>query len=203
MLPHRPCQHCGLQSTETNVCADLPHVQNQQSGGGLLMITAPGTANNSAPIFSPASLGRQRQGNSTKPFAVNDGTDNAVLGEEGFQPFLQLAFWGHGSFNPLARFSSDGLLLGGGSEGGDGAGEGSWSESPPGGTATRLKARMEHNPTDNDRMHAIRTRHGGLEVASAAGEWYYRTKQQRQGLRHINKGMVMIAVTLVILLVWS
>ncbi|CAM9841895.1 unnamed protein product, partial [Pylaiella littoralis] len=143
-------------------------VDGETSGGGLLMITAPGTANNSAPIFSPASLGRQRQGNSTKPFAVDDGTDNAVLGEEGFQPFLQLAYWGHGSFHPLARFSSGGLLLGGGSEGGDGAGEGSWSESPPGGTATRLKARMEHNPTDNDRMHAIRTRHGGLEVASAA-----------------------------------
>lgn len=156
---------------------------HHQIGGGLLAINVPNTANSSDSFASSSSSSspsgrKKRQG----------GTDNAILGEEGFQPFVQLASWGHGSFNPLAQFSSGLLLLGGGGGGvGDGAGAGSWGAPSAAGAsaveaaatvaaATRMNARMENNGTNYDRTHAIRTRHGGLEIAPAGGEAFVQCK---------------------------
>lgn len=181
MPPRRPGAKTVLSKALELFRADFSHTQHDQSGGALLMTSAPRTANSSASTSSSSPSERQRQGDYTKPFTVNDGIDSAVLGEEGFKPFVQLASWGQGSFNPLAQFSSGGLLLGGGSEGGENDGAGSWSVPPAAGAAavkaaaaTRLHIQMENN-TNYDRMNAIRTRHGGLEIAPAGGEWLYRT----------------------------
>lgn len=102
-------------------------------------------------------------------------------GGRGFEPFVQLASWGHGSFTPLAQFTSGGLLLGGG-DGGE-KGGGAWGV-PSGvgaaagaGAACQLGSGQEESCGNRDRAHSIRTREGSLEIAPAEGKQHQR--QQR------------------------
>lgn len=107
-----------------------------------------------------------RKGNYSDPIASVDEyrVDKASshIGRDGcFEPFLQLASWGQGRFNPLAQFASRELLLGGVS---GGERRSAPTEAPLG---TRPAG---NNTTSGNVMHAIRTREGSLEIAPAGGE---------------------------------
>lgn len=139
-----------------------PHLRNAQGGGSLLMTQAPiANITGGSSCWPP-----HRKGNYSDPIASVDENrvkkDSSHVGRDGcFEPFLQLASWGQGRFNPLAEFASRELLLGGV---GGGERRSAPTEAPLG---TRLEGK---NTTRGSVMHAIRTREGGLEIAPAGGE---------------------------------
>ncbi len=127
------------------------------------MMAANGTPTNSSSSLHPPSAHPGRQDD-----RVESLTDGEGAGAGGSEPFVQLASWGHGSFTPLAQFTAGGLLLGGGGDGGAGL------NLPAVGSAgaVRLYGRKEEkgDAGGGDRVHAIRTREGSLEIAPAGGE---------------------------------
>ncbi|CAM9172228.1 unnamed protein product [Ectocarpus sp. 4 AP-2014] len=129
-----------------------------EMGGGSLLMTQATIANitGDSSCWPP-----HRKGNYSDHIASVDeyrvDKDSRDIGRDGcFEPFLQLASWGQGRFNPLAQFASRELLLGGVS---GGERRSATTEAPLG---TRPAGK---NTTGGNVMHAIRTREGSLEIA--------------------------------------
>lgn len=216
--PHARLTHLRLSTVpDFDALTETPstlHIDNgkYQGGGGLLMMAAPRPNSDSDPA-PPSYLTTGRRGEGTKSSAAGNGGGAggpaSALGQRGFEPFVQLASWGEGSFTPLAQFTSAGLLLGGGSGGRGGAGSGGesgggsengggWWGIPSGvgaaagagaGNAFRPGSGQEENCGNLDCGHSIRTREGGLEIAPAGGDRRLRWRQapKRIGSRSAEK----------------
>lgn len=171
-----PPQRPTFPTCDTETLTRVKQPEKLQHGGGLLMVAAPKTTNHSeSTLPSTSPPGRQGGGGGSKPStAGNAAGDAAALGERGFEPFVQLASWGHGSFTPLAQFTSGGLLLGGG--GGGESGWGAWGVPYEGEAAVGARAAcllgsgQEKSCYHRGRGHSIRTGEGGLEIAPAEGK---------------------------------
>lgn len=143
------------------------------------MMAAPRTNNHRESSITSTSSRTERHSDGTQPStAGNAGAgDEAALGERGgFEPFVQLASWGHGSFTPLAQFTSGGLLLGEGSGGWSDSDWGGWGlpsavgSAAEAGEACQVGSGQEGRCRNRDRAHSIRTREGSMEIAPARGE---------------------------------
>ncbi|CAM9172550.1 unnamed protein product, partial [Ectocarpus sp. 8 AP-2014] len=147
-------------------------VGGEMGGGNLLMTQAPiADITGGSSCWPP-----HRKGNPSDPIASVDeyrvDKDSSHVGRDGcFEPFLQLASWGRGRFNPLAQFTPREILLGG-------VGGGERRSVPP---EAPLGTRPEGKNTTSDKvMHAIRTREGGLEIAPA-GDLHLQSGVARPG----------------------
>lgn len=154
------------------------------------MTTAPGTSTSSKSSLPSSSSPPGQRGGGAKPSTAGAAAgDAAGLGGQGFEPFVQLASWGHGSFTPLAQFTSGGLLLGGGRGDGSEHGEGGWGV-PSGagaaagtGAACQVDSGQEESCGKRDHALHILTREGNLEIASAGGEYHKLLQWQLQRQR--------------------
>ncbi|CAM9553991.1 unnamed protein product [Scytosiphon promiscuus] len=152
-------------------------VDGDAGGGSFLMAVAPIANLTTAPL-PRSSTERWRDGTCkptrTRDKGSKDGSKAAKL-HECFEPFVQLASWGHGRFDTLAQFTPDGLHLGVGGVVSGGEGWGGWSPPPaaPGSTSE------DWGRSGRDGVHAILTREGSLDVV-AAGDLHLRSgKAQR------------------------
>lgn len=140
------------------------------------MTVAPTANITTAPFYQ--SFPERRRDGVCKPTNTDDKDGDhdskAEVLYECFEPFVQLASWGNGRFDPLAQFASGALHLGGGGMISGDESEEAWS-LPPAAPANTSKDLDRSGRTHVD---SILTRDGSMDIVSAGGVWQKRNHRQ-------------------------